>query len=116
VRVLASQLRRGNALGPIRPGCQGWRFHKRLGSAEPDVGALGGGHGQPRGLSRSALVQVTPMLEGQYFRSMHFRRPGGVLFEIATDVPGSGVDEPVDALGTKLKLLPGWLEPRRQGI
>jgi glyoxalase family protein len=43
------------------------------------------------------------MLEGQYFRSMHFRRPGGVLFEIATDVPGSGVDEPVDALGNKVE-------------
>jgi glyoxalase family protein len=58
---------------------------------------------------------VTPVLDRQYFRSIYFREPGGVLFEIATDPPGFAVDEPVDALGTSLKL-PGWLEPRRQGI
>jgi glyoxalase family protein len=58
---------------------------------------------------------VTPVLDRQYFRSIYFREPGGVLFEIATDPPGFAADEPVDALGTSLKL-PGWLEPRRQGI
>jgi catechol 2,3-dioxygenase-like lactoylglutathione lyase family enzyme len=58
---------------------------------------------------------VTPVLDRQYFRSIYFREPGGVLFEIATDPPGFAVDEPVDALGASLKL-PGWLEPRRQDI
>jgi glyoxalase family protein len=58
---------------------------------------------------------VTPVLDRQYFRSIYFREPGGVLFEIATDPPGFAVDEPADALGTGLKL-PQWLEPRRQDI
>ena len=55
---------------------------------------------------------VTPQLDRDYFKSIYFREPGGVLFEIATDGPGFAVDEPVDALGQSLKL-PDWLEPRR---
>jgi len=55
---------------------------------------------------------VTPQLDRDYFKSIYFREPGGVLFEIATDAPGFAVDEPVDALGQSLKL-PSWLEPRR---
>jgi catechol 2,3-dioxygenase-like lactoylglutathione lyase family enzyme len=55
---------------------------------------------------------VTPQLDRDYFKSIYFREPGGVLFEIATDAPGFSVDEPVDALGQSLKL-PHWLEPRR---
>jgi glyoxalase family protein len=55
---------------------------------------------------------VTPQLDRDYFKSIYFREPGGVLFEIATDAPGFTVDEPVDALGQSLKL-PSWLEPRR---
>jgi nicotinamidase-related amidase len=43
---------------------------------------------------------VTSVLDRQYFRSIYFCEPGGVLFEIATDPPRFGVDEPVDALGT----------------
>lgn len=58
---------------------------------------------------------VTPVRDRQYFRSIYFREPGGVLFEIATDPPGFAVDEPVEALGTHLKL-PPWLEPRRAAI
>ena len=50
-----------------------------------------------------------------YFRSIYFREPGGVLFEIATDAPGFAVDEPVEALGRDLKL-PNFLEPRRKEI
>ena len=49
------------------------------------------------------------------FRSIYFREPGGVLFEIATDAPGFAVDEPVEALGRDLKL-PNFLEPRRKEI
>ena len=58
---------------------------------------------------------VTPVLDRQYFRSIYFREPGGVLFEIATDPPGFAVDETPAALGTALKL-PPWLEPRRAEI
>ena len=58
---------------------------------------------------------VTPVLDRKYFRSIYFREPGGVLFEIATDAPGFPVDEPVEELGTHLKL-PPWLEERRADI
>ena len=50
-----------------------------------------------------------------YFRSVYFREPGGILFEIATDQPGFAVDEPVASLGHALKL-PPFLEPRRREI
>jgi glyoxalase family protein len=50
-----------------------------------------------------------------YFRSLYFREPNGVLFEIATDGPGFATDEPADKLGEKLAL-PPFLEPRRKEI
>jgi glyoxalase family protein len=57
----------------------------------------------------------TEQKDRNYFRSIYFREPGGVLFEIATDAPGFAVDEPVEALGRDLKL-PNFLEPRRKEI
>jgi glyoxalase family protein len=60
-------------------------------------------------------VQVTQILDRQYFKSIYFREPGGVLFEIATDAPGFAVDEPLLELGRHLKL-PPWLEPNREQI
>jgi glyoxalase family protein len=51
----------------------------------------------------------------KYFRSIYFREPGGVLFEIATDIPGFAVDEPAETLGRELKL-PKFLEPSRNEI
>lgn len=60
-------------------------------------------------------VDVTPTLDRSYFRSVYFREPGGVLFEIATDPPGFTADEPLESLGEMLKL-PDWLEPRRDTI
>jgi glyoxalase family protein len=54
----------------------------------------------------------TEQKDRQYFRSIYFREPGGVLFEIATDEPGFTVDEPANLLGTGLKL-PPFLEPHR---
>jgi glyoxalase family protein len=60
-------------------------------------------------------LYVTPVLDRQYFRSIYFREPGGVLFEIATDPPGFTRDETVESLGTSLKL-PPWLEPDRARI
>ena len=50
-----------------------------------------------------------------YFRSLYFREPNGVLFEIATDGPGFAADEPADKLGETLAL-PPFLEPRRKEI
>ncbi|MGD2067408.1 MAG: VOC family protein [Gemmatimonadota bacterium] len=60
-------------------------------------------------------VDVTPVLDRQYFRSIYFRAPDGLLVEIATDAPGFAVDEEPDALGEAL-MLPPWLEDRRDGI
>jgi glyoxalase family protein len=57
-------------------------------------------------------LNVTPVLDRQYFHSIYFREPGGVLFEIATDPPGFTVDEAPEQLGTRLRL-PAWLEPHR---
>jgi glyoxalase family protein len=57
----------------------------------------------------------TRQLDRNYFRSVYFREPGGILFEIATDQPGFAVDEPVESLGRALKL-PAFLESRRREI
>ena len=50
-----------------------------------------------------------------YFRSLYFREPNGILFEIATDGPGFAADEPMESLGERLAL-PPFLEPRRAEI
>lgn len=60
-------------------------------------------------------VDVTPVVDRRYFRSVYFREPGGVLFEIATDPPGFALDEPGAELGTTLKLPPMY-EPMRGRI
>lgn len=60
-------------------------------------------------------VPVTDVYDRQYFKSIYFREPGGVLYEIATIPPGFLVDEPRDGLGTALKL-PPWEEPNRAAI
>lgn len=60
-------------------------------------------------------VNVTEVKNRNYFRSIYFREPGGVIFEIATDGPGFTIDEPEDALGSGL-CLPPWLEENREAI
>jgi len=60
-------------------------------------------------------VPTTPVQDRQYFRSIYFREPGGVLFEVATDGPGFTTDESPAELGTGLRL-PAWLEPDRAAI
>ena len=60
-------------------------------------------------------AQVTPVRDRQYFKSIYFREPNGVLFEVATMQPGFAVDEPVEDLGRGLKL-PPWEEPHRADI
>jgi glyoxalase family protein len=59
--------------------------------------------------------RVTEVRDRQYFQSIYFREPGGVLLEVATVQPGFDVDEPVASLGEALKL-PPWEEPYRQRI
>lgn len=60
-------------------------------------------------------LQATPQIDRNYFHSVYFREPGGVLFEIATDEPGFLIDENVRELGTHL-MLPPQYEGRRKEI
>lgn len=64
---------------------------------------------------QQAGVPVTPVQDRQYFHSIYFRVPAGVLFEMATDPPGFLLDETAEDLGRGLKL-PPWLENRRAEI
>lgn len=63
----------------------------------------------------SGGFDVTPVIDRQYFHSIYFREPGGVLFEVATSDIGFTYDESEDHLGESLKL-PSWVEPQRQII
>jgi glyoxalase family protein len=65
--------------------------------------------------ARAQGLRPTDPIDRLYFRSVYFREPGGVLFEIATDGPGFTADEPKESLGTSLRL-PPWLEARRAEI
>jgi glyoxalase family protein len=58
---------------------------------------------------------TTEVKDRMYFRSIYFKEPGGVLFEMATDNPGFATDESVEELGTRLRL-PPWLESARDRI
>jgi glyoxalase family protein len=60
-------------------------------------------------------LAVTEVLDRCYFRSIYFREPGGILFEVATMKPGFTIDEDLSSLGTSLKL-PPWEEPNREQI
>lgn len=62
-----------------------------------------------------AGLNPTPPIDRDYFMSIYFREPGGILFEIATDPPGFTADEPLEALGTSLKL-PKMYEAQRAEI
>jgi glyoxalase family protein len=68
-----------------------------------------------RGDLLRAGANVTPVIDRQYFHSVYFREPGGVLFEVATDPPGFTIDEPKEALGGELKLPPQY-ESKREAI
>lgn len=63
----------------------------------------------------AAGLNITTKINRDYFYSLYFREPGGILFEIATDNPGFTVDEPLNELGTSLKL-PKQHEPLREKI
>jgi glyoxalase family protein len=68
-----------------------------------------------RGQLLEHKLDVSPVIDRAYFKSIYYREPGGVLFEIATDQPGFAIDEPVESLGSRLGL-PPHLEPLRERI
>ena len=61
-----------------------------------------------------AGARPTPIIDRFYFRSIYFREPSGVLFEIATIGPGFATDEPLDQLGERLSLPPDFEHLRAQ--
>jgi glyoxalase family protein len=63
----------------------------------------------------SQYLHSSPVMERDYFRSIYFREPGGVLFELATDIPGFAIDEPVEILGESLRI-PNWLNLNHEAI
>ncbi len=100
------------AVGSFLPGRPGAGSVHHVAFRAPDDAAqaamverLAAGHG----------IAATEQRDRSYFRSVYFREPGGVLFEIATDAPGFAVDEPADDLGGALKL-PAGLERMRAEI
>lgn len=58
-------------------------------------------------------MHPSPVMERNYFKSVYFREPSAVLYEMATAGPGLAIDEPVEGLGSKL-CLPPWLEEKRE--
>jgi glyoxalase family protein len=103
------------ARGPSRGGLYAFD------SAPPERGLQGGGsvhhiawasqmddHEAWRNRVISAGARPTPVIDRFYFRSIYFREPSGVLFEIATLGPGFTVDEPLESLGEKLSLPPAY--------
>jgi glyoxalase family protein len=68
-----------------------------------------------RGQVERSGAQPTPVIDRFWFKSVYFREPGGVLFELATDGPGFAVDEEPAHLGEAL-VLPPWLESQRSVI
>jgi glyoxalase family protein len=105
----------GKSMDIVHAGDAGWAKNG-LGTVHHVAMAIGSEDEQLK--LRGELVghaQVTPVRDRQYFKSIYFREPGGVLFEVATVAPGFPVDEPVTDLGRALKL-PPWEEPNRAEI
>jgi glyoxalase family protein len=65
--------------------------------------------------ARAAGARATPVIDRHYFKSIYFREPSGVLFELATRGPGFTIDEPLETLGEKVSI-PPFLEDRRAEI
>jgi glyoxalase family protein len=106
--------RRGSLLGydapPPERGIQGaGTVHHVAWTSEDEE------HEAWRGRVQEAGGRPTPVIDRHYFRSIYFREPSGVLFEIATRSPGFTVDEPLETLGEKLSI-PPFLEHRRPEI
>ncbi len=104
---LAGERRRallGYDSAPERPGVQGAGSVHHVAWAAHDDDELREGRGVAAGRGR----QATDVIDRQYFHSVYFRVPSGVLFELATLGPGFAVDEPEDALGEGLMLPPQY--------
>ena len=69
---------------------------------------------QYRDLIIKAGLHITEKIDRNYFYSLYFREPGGVLFELASDNPGFAVDETVEELGTHLMLPPQYEQHRTE--
>ena len=72
-------------------------------------------HQRWRALLQEKGFYPTEILDRNYFKAMYFHEEGGILFEIATDLPGFTVDEPMDELGQNL-MLPSWFESKREEL
>lgn len=110
-------LRLGAAQVEIREDLGGSRGRQSAGSVHHVAWSVPSDEVQVQWQSRlrEAGVAVTPVRDRQYFHSIYFQEPGGILFEIATDPPGFAIDETPEHLGESLKL-PPWMEPERQAI
>ena len=105
----------GKFMDVVHAGDSGWAKNG-LGTVHHVAMAIGTEEEQSKLRGELAgRAQVTPVRDRQYFKSIYFREPGGVLFEVATMAPGFPVDEPVAELGRSLKL-PPWEEPHRTEI
>ncbi len=63
---------------------------------------------------RALGLHTSPVMDRNYFHSIYYREPEGILFEIATDTPGFAIDEPVESLGAKLMLPPHYEAQRAE--
>jgi glyoxalase family protein len=94
---------------PAEPGIQGaGTIHHVAWAAHPAQ------HEAWRERVLSAGARPTPVIDRFYFRSVYFREPSGVLFEIATIGPGFTADEPLETLGERLSLPPDYEHLRAQ--
>lgn len=116
IRVAAGEGGPGRLID-VRSAPEGERGINGLGTVHHVAMAVTNDESQAR--YRERLMQagqgVTEVRDRQYFRSIYFREPGGVLYEIATLPPGFAIDESIEDLGSGLKL-PPWEEANRARI
>jgi glyoxalase family protein len=107
----------GGAIADVRVAEGFWRAAMGVGTVHHVAWRIPGDDAEvaARAHLEQAGAHVTPVRDRVYFHSIYFHEPGGTLFEIATDPPGFTLDEPLDRLGTGLKL-PPWLEPQRAAL
>ena len=100
-------------------GWEGSTYVSRPGAGQTHHIAFRAAGRGPQNAWREHLVSmglnVSPVIDRNYFDSIYVRTPEGLLVEVATDGPSFAVDEPIESLGAALKL-PSWLEPQREGI
>lgn len=99
----------GTDAAPGRPGAGSVHHIAFRAASDADQAAM------VKRLHATLGLHATPQKDRNYFRSVYFREPGGVLFEIATDEPGFAIDEPVATLGERL-MLPAQYEAQRARI